>query len=364
MCAAGEENMCYSAGGGGTLVHKELEFSGPGTVRLVPMPAPRPNRGEALVTTLYSGISAGTELTAFAGTNPYLHRRWDPERRLFRAGEPTFPYPLRGWGYEEVGQVTDVGEGVDRDLIGAAVWGIWGHKSAATLPEATVRQQRLGPEVPPVCGVFARPAAVALNALLDADPRLGEMLVIFGQGVIGLLLTALAASAGANVVAVDPIPQRLTLARQFGAAMVVSEPAEAAETVRDLTGNRGAPAAVDVSGNPAALHEAIRSVGLNGLVVAAGFYQGAMDALRLGEEFHHNRVRLVSSQIGAVAPALSNRWDTGRLHQDVMARITDGRLDPAPLVTHRFPAERSQAAYDLLNSGDPGVLQVVLEFGD
>jgi 2-desacetyl-2-hydroxyethyl bacteriochlorophyllide A dehydrogenase len=344
-------------------VHKELEFSGPGEVRLIPMTTPRPGPGEVLVATLHSGISAGTELTAFAGTNPYLHRRWDPQRRLFIEGEPTFPYPLRGWGYEEVGRVTEVGAGVDHDLIGAVVWGIWGHRSAAVLPETTVRQQRLGQDVPTACGVFARPAAVALNALLDANPRLGEILVIFGQGVIGLLLTALAAAAGAHVIAVDPVPQRLRLAQQFGASAVIGEPAAAAETVRDLTGNRGAPVAVDVSGNPVALHEAIRTVGRSGLVVAAGFYQGALGAVRLGEEFHHNRVRLVSSQIGGVAPALTGQWDTRRLHLDVMARIADGRLDPMPLVTHRFPAECSQAAFDLLKSGDPRALQVVLEFG-
>lgn len=343
---------------------EEVEFSGPRTVRLVPIDPPQPGRGEILVATLHTGISAGTELTAFTGTNPYLHRRWDPERRLFTAGEPTFPYPLRGWGYEEVGQVVEVGSSADADLIGSVVWGIWGHRSVAVLPAQTARRQRLGPEVAPVCGVFARPAAVALNALLDADPRLGETLVIFGQGVIGLLLTALAAAAGAHVVAVDPVAERLELAERFGAATVISDPASAAEMVRDLTGNRGAPVAVDVSGNPAALHEAIRSVGVNGLVVAAGFYQGSLGAVRLGEEFHHNRVRLVSSQIGGVAPALSGHWDKDRLHHDVMARIADGRIDPEPLVSHRFPARQCQAAYDLLTSGDPSVLQVVLEFHD
>jgi 2-desacetyl-2-hydroxyethyl bacteriochlorophyllide A dehydrogenase len=327
-------------------------------------PAAAPGPGEVQVVTRFSGISAGTELTAFTGTNPYLHRQWDAERRLFVEGQPAFPYPLRGWGYEEVGQVTGVGPGVDNGLIGMMTWGIWGHRSVATLPAATVRQQGLNPQVPPVCGVFARPGAVALNALLDADARLGETLVVFGQGVIGLLVTALAAAAGVQVIAVDPVAGRLQLAQQFGASTVISEPAAAAETIRDLTGNRGAAVAVEISGNPAALHEAIRTVGLNGLVVAAGFYQGGLGAVRLGEEFHHNRVRLIGSQIGAVNPALSGRWDPARLHHEVMARIADGRLDPAPLVTHRVPAQDAQAAFDLLTSGDPRVLQVVLEFGE
>jgi 2-desacetyl-2-hydroxyethyl bacteriochlorophyllide A dehydrogenase len=345
-------------------VQGQVEFASPGKVRLVPMEIDDPGEGEVLVSTTYSGISAGTELTAFTGSNPYLHRQWDVERRLFVDGEPTFPYPLRGWGYEEVGTVTAVGPGGDTALIGRTVWGIWGHRPAAILPEATVRQQLLSDRVPAVCGVFARPAAVALNALLDAGPRLDETVVIFGQGVIGLLLTALASAAGARVVAVDPVADRLALARRYGAAAVISDPATAAEQVREMTGNRGAPVAVDLSGNAAALHEAIRTVGLNGVVVAAGFYQGSLGAVRLGEEFHHNRVRLVSSQIGAVAPALSGQWDRERLHQDVMARISDGRLDPLPLVSHQIPVTKCQSAFDLLTSGDPRVLQVVLQFGD
>ena len=343
-------------------MHGQVEFASPGKVRLVPMEIPEPGEGEVLVSTMYSGISAGTELTAFTGTNPYLHRQWDPVRRLFVDGEPTFPYPLLGWGYEEVGRVTAVGPGLGADLIGQVVWGIWGHRASGILPAATARQQLLGDRVPPVSGVFARVGAVALNALLDANPRIDEPLVVFGQGVIGLLLTALASAAGAQVIAVDPVPERLALAKQFGATVMISEPASAAEQVRDLTGNRGAPVAVDVSGNQAALHEAIRTVGLNGTVVASGFYQGPMSALRLGEEFHHNRVRLISSQIGGVDPALSGRWDRAQLHQDVMARISDGRLDPTPLVSHEIPVTECQAAFDLLTSGDPDVLQVVLKF--
>lgn len=345
-------------------MHGQVEFASPGVVRLVPMEIPEPGAGEVLISTIYSGISSGTELTAFTGTNPYLHRQWDPVRRLFVAGQPSFSYPLLGWGYEEVGRVTAVGPGVDTDLIGQVVWGIWGHRPVGILPEATARHQLLGDRVPPVCGVFARVGAVALNALLDANPRLDETVVIFGQGVIGLLLTALASAAGAQVVAVDPIPERLALAKQYGAAVMISDPATAAEQVRDLTGNQGAPTAVDVSGNPAALHEAIRTVGLNGTVVASGFYQGPMSAVRLGEEFHHNRVRLISSQIGGVDPALSGRFDRGQLHQDVMARISDGRLDPTPLVSHEIPVTECQSAFDLLTSGDPDVLQVVLKFAD
>lgn len=343
---------------------QEIEFTRPGAVRLVPMARTHPAEGEVLVETSYSGISAGTELTAFVGTNPYVHKRWDARRRLFVEGGPTFAYPIRGWGYEEVGRVVELGNRVDPALLGSTIWGIWGHRSIATIQATTAAAQLVGPGADPVCGIFARPGAVALNALLDSNAHSGETMVIFGQGVIGLLLAALASAADIRVVAVDPVKSRLEMAQRFGASELISDPTAAAEIVRSLTDDRGAEVSVELSGKTEALAEAVRSVGLNGLVVAAGFYQGEARGLYLGEEFHHNRVRLISSQIGCVNPSLSNFWDRDRLHLEFMQRVVTGHLDPLALVTQRFPVTQCQAAFDLLCSGDQDVLQVVLEFGD
>lgn len=77
---------------------RAVRFVGPRDVDVVESPRPEPAAGQVLVRTLYSGISAGTELTAYLGTNPYLHRRWDPERRLFLSGAHTVDYPVEGWG--------------------------------------------------------------------------------------------------------------------------------------------------------------------------------------------------------------------------------------------------------------------------
>ena len=68
-----------------------------------------PGWAEVRVRTLYSGISAGTELATYRGTNPYLDKQWDPEPPLFLPGESTFSYPIDVWGYSEVGQVEAVG---------------------------------------------------------------------------------------------------------------------------------------------------------------------------------------------------------------------------------------------------------------
>jgi 2-desacetyl-2-hydroxyethyl bacteriochlorophyllide A dehydrogenase len=347
-----------------------VRFVGPRRVDLAEAAPPEPGPGEVLVDTLYSGISAGTELTAYLGTNPYLNHHWDAERRLFTAGGAAAGYPLAGWGYEEVGRIVGLGpdvaeggEGTGGPAVGDVVWGVWGHRGLGVLPERTAARQRLGPGIDPVCGVFARPGAVALNAVLDAELGVGETVAIFGQGVIGLLATRLAVLGGADVVAVDRVPGRLRVAGDLGAAHALDPDHVAiAEAVRDLTDGRGADVCIDLSGSHTALHEAVRTVGYNGRVVAAAFYQGEAAGLRLGEEFHHNRIELVCSQISGVPPRRAGRWDRDRLHRGFMRLVGAGRVDPAPLVSHVFPAADAQSAYELLAAGGAGVLQVVLDF--
>ena len=144
--------------------------------------------------TWYSGISAGTELTAYRGSNPYLTRTWDVERRLFVDGEPTFAYPVQGWGYSEVGEVVEVADDVEAPAVGDVVHGIWGHRSDAVVPAAAVRD-RVWTADDAISGTFARVGSIALNAVLAAEARLGDRVAVFGQGVIGLLATRLAGSA-------------------------------------------------------------------------------------------------------------------------------------------------------------------------
>ncbi|WP_158374577.1 zinc-binding dehydrogenase [Cellulosimicrobium cellulans] len=340
-----------------------VQFTSPRRVELVPCPA-EPLRPDAVrVRTWYSGISAGTELTAYRGTNPYLTRTWDAERRLFTDGEPTHRYPVVGWGYSETGEVVEVGADVHDLAVGDRVHGIWGHRSEAVLPAAALAGRVLPPDADPVAGVFARVGSIALNAVLAAGTRLGEDVAVFGQGVIGLLTTRLAVLSGARVIAVDALPERLAAARGAGAAEVVraDAPGGAGAAVRALTGG-GVDAAVELSGSTAALHEAVRSVVVGGTVAASGFYQGDATALRLGEEFHHNRVRLVSSQISGVPVELATRWDQPRLVRTFMDRVLRGDVDVAALVTHVVDAADVADAFALLDAGDPAVLQTVLRF--
>jgi 2-desacetyl-2-hydroxyethyl bacteriochlorophyllide A dehydrogenase len=346
-----------------------VRFAGPREVDVVAGAEEECPAGTVRVRTLYSGISAGTELTAYRGSNVYLTKRWDAERRLFVREQPAVSYPVSGWGYSEVGLVVEIGGGGDSSSgpgavsVGDVVHGVWGHRSEAVLPAGHLAGNVLPPALDPIVGVFVRVGAVALNALLAADLHVTESALVMGQGVIGLLATRLAVLSGATVVAVDRIERRRAVARRFGAAHTLDPTTggDVATQVRALTG-AGADVAIELSGAYPALHEAIRSVQPGGRVVAAGFYQGPATGLDLGEEFHHNRVTVVASQIGGLPTALSHRWDLPRLNRAVLDLVAAGRFDVTSLVSHVVPVDDAGSAYRLLDENPSAALQVVLDF--
>ncbi|PZA07258.1 MULTISPECIES: zinc-binding dehydrogenase [unclassified Meiothermus] len=341
----------------------QVVFTAPRTVQLQEYPDPPLQPGEVRVRTLYSGISAGTELTQYRGTNPYLEKRWDPERRLFVPGQAGLEYPLRGIGYEQVGQVVEVGSQVRRLEVGQVVWGSWGHRSSAVLSEEVTAPRRLrGESWDPRIGIFARIGAIALNMVHDAEVRLGDTVAVFGLGVVGILAAQLARLNGAEVVAVDGIKQRLELARKLGLQTIDFRQENPAEAIKALTHNRGADASLEATGSYTALHEAIRATAYNSKVVVGGFFQGEGTGLRLGEEFHHNRIQLICSQTSGVHPGLDHRWDRLRLEQTVMRLAVEEKLELRALVSHVFPALEAARAYELLDQQPAEAVQVMLDF--
>lgn len=356
--------MLWAALSGKNFMNSFLRFSAPGMVEVVDFAGQELQPGDVRVRTLYSGVSAGTELTAYRGTNPYLTRSWDPDLRIFRDSEPTAPaYPLDSWGYSEVGEVTEVhpaaGQGID---VGDVVWGIWGHRSEAVLSADALAGHQVPEGLDPLAAAFVRVGAIALNGVLAADLGVGSIVAIFGQGVIGLLATRFATLNGASVIAVDGIAARRQRALDWGAVHAIEPSADLALRIRELTGDQGTDCAIELSGNYAGLRDAMRAVGPDGTVVASGFYQGDATAIRLGDEFHHNRVQLIASQIGSVPNRLRARWDVPRLQRTVLNALARGAVDPVSLVTHRFSLENAAEAYRMLDADPSAALQVVFEF--
>ncbi|WCB95945.1 zinc containing alcohol dehydrogenase superfamily protein [Baekduia alba] len=337
------------------------------SAELVTDPDDRANRAlepdQVRLETLYSGISAGTELTAYRGSNPYLTKHWNEDTRLFEpASAPSFQYPIDGWGYEEVGRIVEVGSAVTKVSAGDVVYGAWGHRSHHIGTEAWAADRVLPEGLDPIVGIFSQIGAIALNGVLDADVHVGEDVAVFGQGVPGLLCGQLVTANGGDLIAVDAIARRLELATELGArhALNVTD-GEVAERIKQITGS-GADVSIEISGFAGALQEAIRATAYNSRVIAAGFFQGGADALLLGEEFHHNRISVICSQISGVSRALDHRWSELRLAQTFMRLCAEGRVKAEPLVSHRFAAEQAGEAFTLLHEQPAECVQVVLDF--
>ena len=162
------------------------------------------------------------------------------------------------------------------------------------------------------------------------------------------------------LIGVDGVPSRRELAARTGADAVIDPSEGVAERVRALTQNRGADIVIEVSGAPPALNEAIRTVGFGGRVIAISWYGGPFESLNLAGEFHHNRPRIISSQVGAVNPDLGPLWDTSR-RQELVTRLL-GELELAPLFTHEFPIDKAPEAYAAVDRGVDGLVQCVLTY--
>lgn len=342
-----------------------VSFTAPRVAEIVIEPDRALVAGEVRVRTLFSGISAGTELTSYRGSNPNLTKTWDPERRLFVDGGSSVAFPLSGFGYEEVGEVIEVADGVTAPVVGDRIWGTWGHRTTAVLDAGFAAARILDADADPRVGMFSHIGAIALNVVLDADIHVGETVVVFGLGVPGQLVAQLARLNGARVIAVDGIAERRELALELGADVVLDPVADdVAGRVKELTAGRGADVAVEITGNYRALQEAIRSVAYGSRVCVAGFFQGEGVGLSLGEEFHHNRVQIVSSQISGVGVSLQHRWDRYRLTSTAIALAASGRLRVIPLITHTVALADAAEAYRMLDERPREALQVVLDMRD
>jgi threonine dehydrogenase-like Zn-dependent dehydrogenase len=341
---------------------KSLILTAPKTLAFEEADDPPLGPQEVRVRTLYSGISAGTELTQYRGTNPFMDRRFDEATRMFVPGEaPSWPYPVRTLGYEEVGEVVETGSAVEGVALGTHVYGTWNHRSHAVITADYARDRAMPNGADPRIGIFSHIGAVALNGVHDAGIRIGDTVAVFGLGVPGQIVAQAARASGARVIVVDPDETRRALALRLGAYEALAP--SAAETIKAMTGGRGADICIEVSGAAPALTDAIRSVAYASRVVAMGFYQGEVAGLRLGDEFHHNRIELISSQISGVAPAASHRWSKPRLWRTAVELQHQGVLNLLPLITHIAPFADAPALFARLDAGEAGMLQAMLDFG-
>jgi 2-desacetyl-2-hydroxyethyl bacteriochlorophyllide A dehydrogenase len=345
----------------------ELQLTGPRSIALAPYEEAALERNEIRAEAIVSGISHGTELALYRGVSPFGGKRFDLDLRLFVEDASAQAYPML-LGYEWVGKVTETGEDVKEVRPGDLVHLGLPHRQTQTVAIAVdpfAHWTVLPAVFEPERGALLRSTAIALQAIHDAQIEVGARVAVYGLGVFGLLAVQLARLSGASwIAALDPILSRRTLAERLGADLVLDPTGcDSAREIKLATERKGVDVAIEFSGRYSALHEAIRSARLAGTVVTAGFYVGdAGSELRLGEEWHHNRLTLVGSMSGWGAPQRQAGWDRRRLGVAALDLLAQGRLAVDELVTQRIPFERAADAYDLIDRDPEQTLRVVLTY--
>lgn len=344
---------------------RALLLEGPRTLRLEDDEAPALGPREIRVRALVSGISHGTELNLYRGTSAFADRVFDRDLRAFVRPDPPRPAYPATLGYELVGTVDEVGAEVRELQPGDLVHVGAPHREEAVLDLDVAAAASYPPILLPAGGplerwLFVSLGAVALVAAHDARIKLGDHVAVIGLGAIGLLLVQMARQAGAQrVTAVDPVASRRELALALGADEAFEPPAAVA--VKRSAG--GADVAIETSGVTAGLHDAIAAARLGGTVVTVGFYQGGAPELRLGEEWHHNRLDMVSSMGAWGAPHRSfPAWDRPRVMRTVVDLLASGspRVDGLPV--RRFAFEQAVEAYGWLDANPNEAVKVALTY--
>ncbi|RFU20419.1 zinc-dependent alcohol dehydrogenase [Geodermatophilus marinus] len=346
----------------------------PGEPALLDDEEPDPGPGQAWVTTEWSGISAGTEVALVRGTDPHHRLSWDGDLRAFRDDGPRAGYPVLRLGYMEVGLVT--GSRAPGLAEGTRVAMAYGHRTGCCADPGAAPVIPVPDDLDPLLGVYlAQMGPICVNGLLHAaagiaGPAAGvdagvrdRCVLVTGGGVIGLLSALLADRHGAaEVVVAEPSPARRAVAEALGLATVPGDAWQAVkERWRHGPGDAGADVVLQCRGHDAALATALKALRPQGTVVDLGFYQAGAEAVRLGEEFHHNGLALVCAQIGRVPRGMAGAWPRTALAEvtldllrargaDVRAHVVtdvlpfaDGPALLADLAGRRLPAPPLQA---------------------
>lgn len=320
-------------------------FTAPRCAALTPEEVQSPGPGEILVRTTTSLVSAGTEMLVYRGEAT-------PDDLLPVMSRGQFTFPIK-YGYQCVGQVVDAGPGA-KYAPGDRVFTTHPHQDLLLMPDRDDLVFPIPTSVSDDEAIFTNLLRVAIDGMQTCPVKIGDVVVLFGLGVVGALCARLARKTAGLLIVVDPIAHRRSLAIEHGADIAVS-PSEVAEAVLDATGGRGADLAVEVSGAPPALQSAIEVTGDDGTVLAMSYFGTKPVELRLAPEFHFRRTRIISSQGGQLP-----RWDRARRGRTGLSMAKS--LGVSDMISHRFPFENAPDAYELIDSRRDDTLAVVLDY--
>lgn len=303
-----------------------------------------PNRGEVLLETVCTLISAGTELG------------------LMDEPRTQDMYP----GYSHVGRVIEVGEGVTDYAVGSLVASLGSHATHVTTPAAPPYLAPVPDNVTPEEASFTVLGSVALHGVRKAKVELGEYVAITGMGLVGQLTLQLVAQTGCEaLIAVDLSDFRLSVAHQQGATHVLNPRAgDLSEQICKLTSGRGLDCIMEASGYPELLPLLFDLLRIGGRLLLLGSIWHRKVHIDL-MPFHLKELTLISAH-QPKCPVVETPyfpWTQQYNRRQILRMIGDGRLKVQPLITHRFPFTDIALAYQLLRQEGDRMLGVVLEFG-
>jgi len=316
-----------------------LWYTGPGLADIREERLPPLAAGHVRVRTLTSAISRGTESLVAAGRVP--ESEYQRMRAPFMAGQ--FPFPVK-YGYAAVGQV----EAGPPELAGRTVFALHPHQTRFDVPAGAVHVLPDG--LPPERAVLAANMETALNAVWDAGAGPADRIAVIGAGVVGALVAYLCGQMpGAEVTLVDINPQRADLAAALGVGFAMPENAKGDCDV-----------VFHASGSAAGLATALELAGLEATVLEMSWYGEGQIAVPLGGAFHSRRLRLVSGQVGQVAPSRRARWTHGRRLDAALALLKPGCLDALLMAAVGF--DRLPQALPRIFDAKSGILCQLVDY--
>ncbi len=336
-----------------------LYFTAPYTIELRSEPIPTLSPNQMLVQTIVSAISPGTEMLLYRGQMP-MGMAVDES---IEALSGSMQFPLK-YGYAAVGKVVEVGTAVPAHWLDQLVFAFNPHETHFVATPETVIPVPDGMDAE--TAVFLPNMETAVSLVMDGQPTIGEQAVVFGQGVVGLLTTALLAQYPlARLITVEQHPLRQTWSLQLGATQCIDPTQEDVishlrQVLQGDSPYAGADLAFELSGNPQALDLAIAVTGVNGRILIGSWYGSKTATLNLGSHFHRSQMRLISSQVSRIAPQWNGRWSKQRRFQVTLQMLT--KIEPARLITHRLPLVEAQSAYACIDQAPAKVIQLLLEY--
>jgi predicted dehydrogenase len=345
-------------------------------LELAEVPEPGPRAGGVLVRNVASLISAGTEktITDFAGSSLVSKARQRPDLvrqvldKVKKDGVgPTLQTVMSrldqpiALGYSCAGVVEAAGRGAEEfaagDRVACAGMGYASHADLVYVP------RNLAVAIP--AGVsfddaaYVTLGAIALQGVRVTEPRLGDAVAVIGLGLLGQLAVQILRASGCRVLGIDLDPGKVALARELGAEAAVVRTDDVAGAVAAFTAGRGADAVliaaatssndpVELAGEIARDRAVVTMVGATGMEVPRKPYYEKELQLRLSRSYGPGRYDPEYEERGHDYPIGYVRWTERRNMEEFLRLVAQGQVTPSKLTTHRFPIDRAEAAYDVI----------------